>query len=65
MNLCDLEVTCPLTTCGKKVSFAKRYKTLQLIHGLYDKDIQEKVLAAGAALGEGVELSLADVTKMV
>ena len=65
VSLCDLEVTCPSTTCGKRVSFADRYKTLQLIHGLYDKDIQEKVLAAGAALGEGEEMSLAEVTKMV
>ena len=36
-----------------------------MIHGLINKDIQEKVLAAGAALEEGAELSLAEVTKMV
>ena len=65
VGLFDLEVTCPETPCGRKVSFAERFKTLQLIHGLIDKDIQEKVLAAGAALEKGAELSLAEVTKMV
>lgn len=38
---------------------------LQLIRGLHDKDIQEKVLAAGAALEEGAEMSLHDVVKLV
>merc|ERR1712082_43806 len=41
------------------------YKTLQLIHDLYDKEIHDKVLAAGATLGEGVEMTLSEVTKMV
>ena len=62
VNLCDLNVVC---SCQKVVSFADRFKTLQLIHGIYDKEIQEKVLAAGAALSEGQEMSLADVIKMV
>ncbi len=47
VSLCDQEVTCPSISCGKRVSFTEWYKTLQLIHGLYDNDIQEKVLGAG------------------
>ena len=38
---------------------------LQLIHGLTDKDIQENVLAVGAALEEGAEMSLVDVVNFV
>ena len=38
---------------------------LQLVWGLYSSDIQEKVLAAGAALEEGKEMHLSDVIKMV
>lgn len=41
-SLCDLEVTCE---CIKRVSYAEQFKTLQLIHELYDKDIQENMLA--------------------
>ena len=52
-------------TCSKVISFAERFKTLQLINGIYDKEIQEKVLAAGAALSEGQEMALSDVIKMV
>ena len=49
VSLCDLNVLC---TCSKVVSFAEQFKTLQLINEIYDKEIQEKVLAAGAALAE-------------
>ena len=47
VGLCDLDVVC---SCKKSMSFVEKFKTLELIHGLYDKEIQEKVLAAGAAL---------------
>ena len=57
-------VKCPTKDCGASVSFAEKFKTFQLIHGLVDKEIQEKILAAGAALAEGQELTLAEVTKM-
>merc|ERR1712082_187787 len=64
-NLCDLQITCPQPNCQKEVSFKEKFKMLQLVWGLYSKDIQEKVLAAGAALDEGKEMSLSDVIKMV
>ena len=57
-ELCDLSVTCQ---CTKVVSFKEKFTTLQLIRGLYEKEIQKKVLAAGAALGEGEEMSLSVV----
>merc|ERR1712082_577945 len=53
-DLCDLQVAC---ACSKSVCFKEKFKTLQLIRGLVDQEIQERVLAAGAALPEGVELS--------
>ena len=62
VSLCDLNVTC---SCSKVVSFSERFKTLQLINGIYDKEIQEKVLAAGADLPEGGETTLSEVIKMV
>ena len=61
-DLCDLQVEC---SCRLKVCFKEKFKTLQLIRGLEDREIQEKVLAAGAALPEGAELGLAEVVKMV
>ena len=64
-DLCDLQVTCPNSDCQKEVSFKEKFKMLQLVWGLYNKEIQEKVLSAGAALGEGNEMSLLDVVKMV
>ena len=38
---------------------------MQLINGIYDKEIQEKVLAAGAALPEGGEMTLSEAVKMI
>merc|ERR1712082_277551 len=61
-DLCDLQVAC---ACSKSVCFKEKFKTLQLIRGLVDQEIQERVLAAGAALSEGAELSLAEVVKLV
>lgn len=61
-NLCDLQVN---YSCQLKLHFREEFKTLQLIRDLKDNEIQEKVLAAGAALSEGNELSLAEVVKMV
>merc|ERR1712082_95431 len=56
-DLCDLTV--------KLVDFKDKFKVLQLVHGLVDKDIQQKVLAKGAELPEGEKLSLAEVGKFV
>ena len=64
-ELCDLRVSCPRAGCQEEVSFGEKFKMLHLVRGLYDKEIQERVLAAGAALDEGKEMSLADVLKMV
>merc|ERR1712239_111632 len=61
-DLCDLQVAC---SCNKLVCFKEKFKTLQLIRGLVDQEIQERVLAVGAALPEGKELSLAEVVKLV
>ena len=61
-DLCDLSVMC---SCKAKVSFKEKFTCLQLVRGLYDPQIQEKVLAAGAALPEGQEMGLTDVVKMV
>lgn len=47
------------------VSFKENFKVLQLICGLLDKEIQENVLAAGAALDEGSEIFLVDAVKLV
>ena len=63
-DLCDLQVTCP-APCGKKVCFKDKFKLLQLVYGLVDKDIQQKVLARGAEQPEGQEMTLAEVVKQV
>ena len=43
----------------------EKLKILQLIRGLEDREIQERVLVAGAALPEGEKLTLVQVVKMV
>ena len=50
-DLCDLSVTCP---CMRKVSFKEKFTCLQLVRGIYDPTIQEKVLACLArGAGDG------------
>ena len=61
-DLCDLNVEC---YCERSVGFKEKFKTLQLIRGLVDVEIQEKMFAAGAALPEVQELTLSQVVKMV
>ena len=62
VSLCDQEMTCPSVDCSRKVFFAERYTTLQLKHGLYDKEIQEKVLAAGATVARRRDTLVVNVT---
>ena len=50
-------VICPQPTCQKEVSFKEKFKMLQLIWWFHSKDIQEKILASGAALDEGKKMS--------
>ena len=64
-DLCDLQVQCIGPECGVKVCYKDKFKVLQLVRGLSDKEVQTKVLAAGAAKEEGSEISLAEVVKLV
>ena len=61
-ELCDMTVTCPEHGCD--VSFKERLTMLQLVRGLQDLSIQERVLQEAASV-ESDELSLAKVTKLV
>jgi len=47
-NTCDFLVTC---TCGKEANFAEKILTFQLIRGLQDCEIQERILAELASKG--------------
>ena len=61
-ELCNLTVPCPEHGC--EVSFKERFTMLQLVRGLQDLSIQERVLQEAAAVESG-ELSLTKVTKLV
>ena len=61
-ELCDMTVSCPEHGCD--VSFKERLTMLQLVRGLQDLSIQERVLQEAASVETG-ELSLAKVTKLV
>ena len=61
-ELCDLTVPCPEHGCS--VSFKERLTMLQLVRGLQDLAIQERVLQEAASVESG-ELSLVKVTKLV
>ena len=63
--MCDLQVKCTGSQCDQMVCFKDKFKVLQLVRGLVDKDIQTKVLAAGAAKDEGSEMGLVEVVKLV
>ena len=55
--ICEFTVTCD---CTKKVSYAEAMQSFQLVRGLYDTEIQEKILSEAA----NKDLSLADITKL-
>ena len=60
-SLCDLYVECP--GCSSHVSFKEKLVMYQLVRGLEDKEMLERVLQAAAQV-EGGELSLNRVTKL-
>ena len=53
----EFTVTCD---CTKKVSYAEAMQSFQLVRGLYDTEIQEKILSEAA----NKDLRLADITKL-
>ena len=55
--ICDFTVTCE---CSKGVSYSQAMQSFQLVRGLYEADIQERILAEAA----NKDLSLADITKL-
>ena len=55
--ICDFTVTCD---CSKSVSYAEAMQSFQLIRGLYDQEIQEKILAEAA----NRDLKLQDILKI-
>ena len=57
--ICDFTVTCE---CTKSVSYAEAMQSFQLVRGLYDTEIQEKILADAA--NRVPALTLADITKL-
>ena len=67
-ELCDLTVSwkCPGMECKEvnQVSFKERFTMLQLVRGLQDPAIQDKVLQEAASVESG-ELSLSKVVKLV
>merc|ERR1712082_488581 len=60
-ELCDYLVECP--SCHSDVSYKEKTIMYQLVRGLADRDMQEKVLQAAAQV-EGGELSLVRVVKL-
>ena len=60
-ELCDYLVQCP--GCSKDVSYKEKTVMYQLVRGIADKDMQERVLQAAAQV-EGGELSLTRVVKL-
>ena len=55
--ICDFTVKC---MCEKSVCYTENMQSFQLIRGLYDTEIQEKILAEAA----NRELALADIIKV-
>ena len=55
--ICDFTATCE---CNKKVSYGDAMQAFQLVRGLYDTEIQEKILAEAA----NRDLKLADIIKL-
>ena len=56
-SICDFTVKC---TCNLSVSYAQAMQSFQLVRGLYDTEIQEKILAEAA----NRDLTLADIVKL-
>ena len=54
--ICDFTVDCE---CKKSVSYSEAMQSFQLVRGLYDSEIQEKILAEAA----NRDLKLADIVK--
>ena len=55
--ICDFTVVC---NCEESVSYSKAMQSFQLIRGLYDTEIQERILAEAA----NREITLADIVKL-
>ena len=55
--ICDFTAICE---CTKKVSYGDAMQAFQLVRGLYDTEIQEKILAEAA----NRDLKLADIVKL-
>ena len=55
--ICDFTVKC---NCLESVSYSEAMQSFQVIRGLYDTDIQEKILAEAA----NRDLALADILKL-
>ena len=55
--ICDFTVDC---VCSKSVSYSEAMQSFQLVRGLYDSEIQEKILAEAA----NRDLKLADIVKL-
>ena len=60
-SLCDLNVVCP--DCDTEVGFKEKTVMYQLVRGLADKEVMERVLQAAAQI-EGGELSLVRIIKL-
>ena len=55
--ICDFTVKCD---CNKSVSYAEAMQSFQLVRGLYDTEIQEKILSEAA----NRDLKLSDIMKL-
>ena len=56
-GICDFTVTCE---CSKEISYSEKMQAFQLVRGIYDTEIQEKLLAEAASKN----LSLSDLVKL-
>ena len=61
-DVCDFEVECPKEGCDTKVSYSDNMVSHQLVRGLEDNSIQEKVLALAATKKD---LDLKQITEFV
>ena len=61
-DICEFEVKCPREGCGADVSYSDKMVSHQLVRGLEDPSIQEKVLAQAAT---DKDLDLKKITEFV